>query len=167
MKQDQDSFYIYEQVFDDFWTRRVRMSIIGIPRTEDYSEGNVIPHEETFSKVKTDCLNLFRDIEAHLESIFGISQGLMPELTKDVRNGESLVYWYVDHDGVEHRYYRLSDSDVTSRITEELTNQRMLIVDGHHRYETALNYASENPGDEEKQFVLATLIAADDNGLVV
>ena len=43
----------------------------------------------------------------------------------------------------------------------------MLIADGHHRYETALNYALENPDDEKKQFVLATLVASDDEGLVI
>ena len=167
LKQDPDSFYIYEQTFDDKGTTRVRRGIVGILKTEKYDQGNIIPHEETFSKVKADRLNLLRDMEAHLESIFGIVPGLSPELNRDVRNNESLVYRYVDSDGVEHRYYRLSDPAITSRITEELSDQKMLIADGHHRYETALNYALENPDDEKKQYVLATLVPADDEGLVI
>ena len=167
LKQDQDSFYIYEQTFDDAGTTRVRRGIVGALRTEPYDAGNIIPHEETFSKVKADRLNLLRDMETHLESIFGIFQGLSPELSKAIRDHESLVYRYVDADGVEHRYYRLSDPAITGRITEELSDQRMLIADGHHRYETALNYALENPEDERKQFVLATLVASDDEGLVI
>lgn len=167
LKQDQDSFYIYEQIFDDKGTQRVRRGIVGVLKTEKYEQGNIIPHEETFSKVKADRLNLLRDMEAHLESIFGIFQGLSPELSKDIRNNESLVYRFVDSDGVEHKYYRLSDPAITSRITDELKDQKMLIADGHHRYETALNYALENPGDEKKQFVLATLVPADDEGLVI
>ena len=167
LKQDQDSFYIYEQTFDDNGTTRVRRGIVGALRTEKYEEGHIIPHEETFSKVKADRLNLLRDMETHLESIFGIFQGLSPELSKVMRNNESLLYRYVDDAGVEHKYYRLSDPEITSRITEELKDQQMLIADGHHRYETALNYALENPGDERKQFVLATLVPADDEGLVI
>ncbi len=167
LKQDPDSFYIYEQTFDDKGTTRTRRGIVGILKTEKYEEGNIIPHEETFSKVKADRLNLLRDMEAHLESIFGIVPGLSPELSKDVRNNEALVYRYVDNDGVEHRYYRISDPAITSRISEELSSQKMLIADGHHRYETALNYALENPDDEKKQYVLATLVPANDEGLVI
>ena len=167
LKQDPDSFYIYEQTFDDNGTTRTRRGIVGILKTEKYEEGNIIPHEETFSKVKADRLNLLRDMEAHLESIFGIVPGLSPELSKDVRNNEALVYRYVDSDGVEHRYYRISDPAITSRMTEELSTQKMLIADGHHRYETALNYALENPDDKKKQYVLATLVPANDEGLVI
>ncbi|NLU45736.1 MAG: DUF1015 domain-containing protein, partial [Euryarchaeota archaeon] len=72
LKQDGDSFYLYEQTFDDKGVTRVRTGIVGILRTEDYAQGNVIPHEETFSKVKEDRLNLLRDVGTHLESIFGI-----------------------------------------------------------------------------------------------
>ena len=163
LKQDADSFYVYEQTFDDNGTTRVRRGIVGILRTERYEDGNIIPHEETFSKVKADRLNLLRDMECHLESIFGIYQGFTPELNKAIRNSESLVYRYVDSDGVEHRYNKLSDPEITKQITEQLRDQKMLIADGHHRYETAL----KNPDDEKKQFVLATLVAADDEGLVI
>ena len=167
LKRDEPSFYIYEQTFDDHGEQRVRRGIVGILRTEDYSEGNIIPHEETFSKVKADRLNLLRDMGCHLESIFGIFNGLTPELSRKIRDNERLVCRYVDSDGVEHRYYRLSDPEITAAITSELKDQRMLIADGHHRYETALNYARENPDDEKRQYVLATLVPADDKGLVI
>lgn len=167
LKQDIPSFYIYEQTFDDHGKQKVRRGIVGILKTEKYEQGDIIPHEETFSKVKADRLNLLRDIESHLESIFGIFSGLTPELTRRIRDNERLLYRYVDRDGVEHRYYGLTDPEITSAITAELKDQKMLIADGHHRYETALNYALENPNDPKKQYVLATLVPADDEGLVI
>ena len=167
LKQDSESFYVYEQTFDDNGTRKVRTGIVGALKTEKYEEGHVIPHEETFSKVKADRLNLLRDMEAHLESIFGIYEGFTPELNRKINDNASLVYRYVDDSGVEHKYYKLSDPEITSQITEQLRDQKMLIADGHHRYETALNYSLENPDDEKKGYVLATLVAADNAGLVI
>ncbi|AGI48466.1 hypothetical protein TALC_01493 [Thermoplasmatales archaeon BRNA1] len=167
LKQDSPSFYIYDQKFTSDGKEYKRRGLVGILRCEDYDQGHIIPHEETFSKVKADRLNLLRDMETHLESIFGIFPGLGDELNRLVDNTCRLLYRHVDKDGVEHRYSRILDSDVCAQISEKLKDQNMLIADGHHRYETALNYAKENAGDEKKQFVLCTMVAADDPGLVI
>ena len=167
LKQDGDSFYLYEQVFDDHGVMKTRMGLVGILKAEDYEEGNIIPHEETFSKVKEDRLNLLRDMEAHLESIFGIFQGFTDELNRRIRDTAKLVYRYMDAQGVDHRYHRIDDRDIISQITEQLKTQKMLIADGHHRYETALAYSKENSESGKKGFVLTTLVAADDEGLVI
>lgn len=106
-------------------------------------------------------------MEAHLESIFGIFEGLTPELNKKINDNARLIYMYKDEAGVEHKYYRLSDKDICNEISEQLKDQKMLIADGHHRYETALNYSLENPGNEKKSFVLATLVASNNEGLVI
>jgi len=167
LKQDLDSFYLYEQVFDDHGTKKTRRGLVGILKTESYEGGNVVPHEETFSKVKEDRLNLLRDMEAHLESIFGIFDGLSPELDRKVVDTSKLIYRYMDGNGVDHRFNIISDPEILKRITSELKEKKMLIADGHHRYETALNYSLENPGDEKKGYVLATLVSSKDGGLVV
>ena len=164
---DQPSFYIYDQRFTSGGKEYCRRGLVGILKTEEYSEGHIIPHEETFSKVKADRLNLLRDMETHLESIFGIFPGLGADLAKKVDNAARLCYRYVDGDGVEHRYSRVGDESICAEITEKLKDQNMLIADGHHRYETALNYAKENPDNEAKQYVLCTMVAADDQGLVI
>ena len=164
---DQPSFYIYDQRFTSGGKEYSRRGLVGILKTEEYSEGHIIPHEETFSKVKADRLNLLRDMETHLESIFGIFPGLGAELARKVDGAARLCYRYVDADGVEHRYSRVDDEAICKEITEKLKDQNMLIADGHHRYETALNYAKENPDCEAKQYVLCTMVAADDQGLVI
>jgi uncharacterized protein (DUF1015 family) len=167
LRQDPPSFYLYEQVFNDHGTEKRRKGLMGILRTESYDDGNVVPHEETFSKVKEDRLNLLRDMEAHLESIFGIFNGFSPELNRKINDSSKLIYRYMDDAGVEHRFHIIDDEDTQKRITSELKEQKMLIADGHHRYETALAYSLENPDNEKKGYVLATLVAADDEGLMV
>ena len=167
LRQDPDSFYLYEQVFNDHGVQKVRKGLVGILKTESYDDGNIIPHEETFSKVKEDRLNLLRDMEAHLESIFGIFDGLSPELDRKVSDSSKLVYRYMDEYGVDHRFHIIDDKEIQERITFEMKDKKMLIADGHHRYETALNYSQENPSNGKKGYVLATLVAADDEGLVV
>ena len=167
LRQDPDSFYLYEQIFNDHGVKKTRRGLVGLLKTESYEEGGVVPHEETFSKVKEDRLNLLRDMEAHLESIFGIFEGLSPELDRKALNSAKLIYRYMDSSGVDHRFHIINDTDIQKQITSELKNQKMLIADGHHRYETALNYSLENPDDEKKGYVLATLVSAKDDGLVV
>ena len=165
--QDDDSFYLYEQEFTAGGKKMVRRGIVGILRTEPYENGNIIPHEETFSKVKEDRLNLLRDMETHLESIFGIFGGFSAGLNIKIDASSEKLYRYTDECGVIHTYRKISDKAVTDAMVSELSEQKMLIADGHHRYETALSYSIENPDDEKKGFVLATLVASDDPGLVI
>lgn len=165
--QDGKSFYIYDQTFDDGGIKKTRTGVVGLLKTEPYENGGVIPHEETFSKVKADRLNLLRDMEAHLESIFGIHDSFDKELYRKIKDHSKLVYEYVDEEGVEHRYSVLDDEKICNEITSSMEEQKVLIADGHHRYETALAYSQENPGDEKKSYVLATLVATEDPGLVI
>lgn len=167
LTKDEDSFYLYRQTFDDHGVTKVRTGYVGKLKLEKYEEGHIIPHEETFSKVKADRLNLLRDMETHLESIFGIVKGFSEGLVKRISDSAVLLYDLTDDTGVRHQYFRISDKDVISDITKELSDQNMLIADGHHRFETALNYSLENPGNELKSYVLATLVPADDEGLVI
>ena len=165
--QDPESFYLYRQTFDDKGTKRTRTGIVGILKTESFDKGNIIPHEETFSKVKADRLNLLRDMETHLESIFGIVDGFSAALVSKIDACAVPLYRFDDKDGVTHEYFRISDPAVTAAMSDELSKQKMLIADGHHRYETALNYSLENPDDPKKGYVLATLVPANDEGLVI
>ncbi|HIJ00786.1 MAG: hypothetical protein PWQ88_509 [Candidatus Methanomethylophilaceae archaeon] len=167
LQRDDDCFYLYEQAFKVSEKEYLRSGIVGVLKTEPYSEGNIIPHEETFPKVKEDRLKLLRDTETHCESIFGISEGLDEELQRDIAAVAEPVYETVDNNGVTHRLSLIRDDGVKKRIEDALRTQRILIADGHHRFETACSYGEENPDKESKQYVLATLVASNDPGLVV
>lgn len=165
--QDDDSFYLYRQTFNDHGVVKTRTGYVGRLKTEKYEEGHIIPHEETFSKVKADRLNLLRDMDTHLESIFGIFEGFSKDLISEIGKNAEPLYSFTDDSGVKHEYFRISNEETLKKMSSELSEQKMLIADGHHRYETALNYSLENPGNEMRSFVLATLVAADDEGLVI
>ena len=167
LARDDECFYLYEQVFSDGGREHVRSGLVGVLGTEPYSSGKVIPHEETFPKVKEDRLNLLRDTETHCESIFGISEGLDEELRERMAKEARPLFENVDGDGVRHRFSVLNDKSTVEAIASALEGQRILIADGHHRFEVACSYGQENPGTESKQYVLATLVASNDPGLVV
>ena len=142
-----------------------RTGIIGRLRLEPYG-GNVLPHEETSSKVKEDRLNLLRAIQVHPESIFCIYERSDPRIMRKASSMKPL-FEHTDASGVRHSFSRISDPTLVNAMVSMISDQKLLIADGHHRYETALRYSQENPGDEMKAHVLATLVASDDPGLVI
>jgi uncharacterized protein (DUF1015 family) len=166
-RDGKESFYIYRQSFTEHFEKVHRTGIIGVLRAEGYDRDGVIPHEETFSKVKEDRLNLLRGVETHCESIFCLYDQLPADLVDAMERSEEPVLEWTERQGVTHTLSRISDPSVVSRMAEELGAKRLLIADGHHRYETAVKYAHENPTDESKQFVMATLISTKDPGLIV
>lgn len=161
------SYYLYQQTFPTPDGIRTRTGIVGILKTEPYENGNIIPHEETFSKVKEDRLNLLRDTSLHSESIFGIFPGLGAELNEKLRSHAVEGFEHQDADGVQHRFLTISEPTLVKELEKAFDGQKMLIADGHHRYETALAYSLENLGEDKKGYVLATLVAGDDPGLVI
>jgi uncharacterized protein (DUF1015 family) len=131
-----------------------------------YAEG-VVPHEETFPKVKEDRLNLLRGTETHCESIFGIFDELSLKLRDNIEDRETKVLEFSDPQGVRHCLFRVADPEIVAAISAELKEKTVLIADGHHRFETSSRYAQENPNSPAKQFVLATLVPSNDPGLLV
>ena len=162
-----ESFYLYRQSFTEHFEKVHRTGIIVILRAEGYDRDGVIPHEETFSKVKEDRLNLLRGVETHCESIFCLYDHLPVDLVDAMERSAEPVLEWTERQGVTHALSRISDASVVHRMAHELGAKRLLIADGHHRYETAVKYAHENPTDERKQYVMATLISTKDPGLIV
>jgi uncharacterized protein (DUF1015 family) len=166
-KDERESFYLYRQTFTENFKKVYRTGIMGILRAEGYDREGIIPHEETFSKVKEDRLNLLRGVETHCESIFCLYDELPDDLMKAMEKSAKPILEWTEKQGVTHTLSRISDAPVVQRMMSELSSKRLLIADGHHRYETSVKYAQENPTDEGKQFVMATLISTNDPGLIV
>lgn len=167
LSQDRrESFYIYKQTFcqrEHCWQRS---GIISLLAAKGYTEG-VIPHEETFPKVKEDRLNLLRGTETHCESIFGIFDQMPAKLKDRIEDQETKVLEFTDGQGVRHCLFRVCNPETVSAISEMLSGKTVLIADGHHRFETSTRYAQENEGDAKKGYVLTTLVPSNDPGLII
>jgi len=166
-REERASFYLHEHEFEVAGRRLVRRGIFGALRLYPQSEGVVLPHELTFPKAKADRLELLRATRANTSPVFGMfadDDGLMRSLGEAARTpaGEATI-------GAErHRLERIDDAATVGRITASLRSARVYIADGHHRYETALNYLGERDGvgaTAPERYTLAFLCALDDPGL--
>jgi uncharacterized protein (DUF1015 family) len=121
-----------------------RRGFIALGKLHDYSEHVVFRHEHTLSKPKSDRLNLLRATRAHFGQIFMLYSDPSASVEKVLYEGagpaESEV---VDEYGVAHRVWRVSDPAAIRLLATAMADKRLIIADGHHRYETALNYMKE------------------------
>lgn len=161
-----------------------RRGFIALGKVHDYAEQIVFRHEYTLSKPKSDRLNLLKATRAHFGQIFMLYSdpaGSVEKILYD-KNGAADVE-VTDEYGVLHRLWRVSDPAAIRLLTTAMADKKLIIADGHHRYETALNYAKEHdPGTPAKTehstnqlpqpafpeaAVMMTFVNMDSDGLVI
>ncbi len=150
-------------------------------KLEPYENGVVLPHEETHPKAKADRLLLMRATEANPEPIYGLyedpTQAVARTLQAARANTEPLLSASFAGrtlpDSEQHVIYRHSDPRVIENVQQFLDPRRVWIADGHHRYETALNYQRERAAEDHStaphayDYLLIGLSAFEDPGLIV
>lgn len=125
----------------------VRWGFMGGLRLAPWGKAGVFPHEQTYPKAKTDRLELMRATNAQLSPIFGVfdySGGELQAICDELDRRPPLVRLLSD-DGVEHRLWPVA-AEQEKLISEAVQGCNVYIADGHHRYETALNFAHERSG---------------------
>lgn len=142
------SFYAYAQEFTVPGTteRRIRRGFIGAGQLEDYSAGVVFRHEHTLSGPKADRLELLRHTRMHTGQLFLLYSDPQKRVDAVLRAAESSAppdTEVVDEYGVTHRLWVISQQERIAHIQQAMRDQKLVIADGHHRYETALNYRNE------------------------
>jgi uncharacterized protein (DUF1015 family) len=139
------SIYSYAQQFAAPGTelRMERRGFIALGRVEDYSAGVVFRHEQTLSKPKADRLQLLRATRAHFGQIFMLYSDPANEIEAVLNTGSPADTEVQDEYGVEHRIWKISDPAVLNLVQSKMRDKKLIIADGHHRYETALNYRNE------------------------
>jgi len=105
-------------------------------------ESDILPHEQTLPKPKSDRLDLLRATRANLSPIWGLSMAAGVTATFDPTDDEPVADAY-DDDGVRHQLWALSDADAVAAIGAAVATAPVVLADGHHRYETARAYQAE------------------------
>ncbi|MGQ9629750.1 MAG: DUF1015 domain-containing protein [bacterium] len=175
--EERPSIYLYEQEFTlEGGMPLRRRGFIALCRLEEFHEGGVFPHEETFPKPKEDRLNLLRACRANFSQVFSIYDDpdfrIERVLEREASRGYSLEV--VDRDGIKNRLHAISDPSVISYISEHMRQRPIFIADGHHRYETALAFRNEmraqnprNAGDAPFDYTMMMFVAMQDPGLAI
>lgn len=170
-RDDRPGLYAYFQEFTvpDTGERLVRKGFIGLGAVEDYSAGVVHRHEQTLSGPKKDRLELVRRTRAHFGQIFmlypdpeGAVDCLLDQAAAAPPDGE-----LTDEYGVLHRIWRIAEPARVERIREIMRDKKLLIADGHHRYETAMAFRNENPGHAGAAKVMMTFVNMHSAGLKI
>jgi uncharacterized protein (DUF1015 family) len=144
---------------------RSTVGVIGALGLEPFGAGDVLPHEHTTPKARSDRLQLLRATETNLSAVWGLS--LAPGLTKLVDATESAPISWTDDDAVTHDTWTIDDPPTIAGITDLAGGAAVLIADGHHRYETCLTYAAEHPDRAGAQATMAYVVELADDQLDV
>jgi uncharacterized protein (DUF1015 family) len=139
---DSPSLYVYGMDFaDDAGVARQTLGVIGALELNRPGEGDILPHERTTPKARSDRLAMLRSCRANLSAVWGLSLATgLGELCK--RPEEPLGDWK-DDDGVRHRLWRVADPEAVRVLSDAVASAPVVIADGHHRYETSLAYQDE------------------------
>ena len=163
--------YAYTQEFQvpDSGEHLRRSGFIGIGKIEDYAAKIVHRHEQTLSGPKLDRLALLRHTRAHFGQIFMLypdPERAIDKLLDEAAAGKPAMDVLAD-DQVRHLLWPITDPSRVAQIQALMSSKKLLIADGHHRYETALAYRNENPGDPAAEYVMMTFVNMHAPGLKI
>lgn len=175
IQEGEDALYVYHQEFDWEGTHYVRKGFLGRIRLEEFGQGSVYPHEQTMPGPKADRLALMTACKANLSAVFGLypdednaAQAALEQAIVGMTPLEA-----TDELGVIHRMWPVTDHAVLGKVREVLADKPIFIADGHHRYETAVNYrnqvrdASNIDDSHAANFAVMMFVGMDDPGLAI
>ncbi|HZR32240.1 MAG TPA: DUF1015 domain-containing protein [Terriglobales bacterium] len=180
LQDPQPSIYAYTQRFTVTGSAGAReyerRGFIALGKIEDYDAGVVFRHEQTLAKPKADRLQLLRATRAHFGQIFMLyrdsTRGIETLLNSDAPPDVDIR----DEYGVLHRVWRISAPSTLESLRTKMADKKLIIADGHHRYETALTYRNERraeaastPGNaiHPNDFVMMTFVNMESEGVVI
>ncbi len=163
VEDEAKSLYIYEQEFVHKKRRFFRKGFLGLMKIE---QSGVKVHENTFKKHKDDRLQLMKATGANTEPIFVLYNG------EDVAVPDTEPLICVKDDiGTVHRIWPVSEEEAVNEFIAQFKGKKTYIADGHHRYETAADYAAElkiKPGSkDQRNYILTYFVESQDSGLLV
>jgi uncharacterized protein (DUF1015 family) len=172
LRDEEPRLYVYRQSWRDNGRLREVTGIITLVKLEELGSG-ILPHEKTLSKPKADRRALLEACRANFSQVFSLYwdgdprvKSLLTETAAGPADEEA-----TDEDGVVHQIWSISEADPIRTISQALADRRLLIADGHHRYETSLNFAKDmraaGDEDEELGFIMMYLVDMTTEDLVI
>ncbi|HEX8871856.1 MAG TPA: DUF1015 domain-containing protein [Candidatus Acidoferrum sp.] len=142
------AFYAYTQEYTVPGTalRRTRRGFIGAGQLEEYAAGVIFRHEHTLSGPKADRLELLRHTRTHTGQLFLLYSDpnrTVDTILEEAGSSQPPVTELADEYGVIHRLWAISEPHRMAGIQKAMADQKLVIADGHHRYETSLNFRNE------------------------
>ncbi len=176
-RDEQPALYYYELDYPVApGLRQTRYGFICTLRLEDFSSGFVRPHEKTFQAVKDERLGLMLACQANLSPVFALYSDPAMVVDHTLRLGREAapVISFMDRGGMKHRLWRVLDPETIQRVATLMLDKPIYIADGHHRYETALNYRSlqrqrrgNAPTNAPFEYIMMYLSNLDQGGLMI
>ncbi|MEE9599979.1 MAG: DUF1015 domain-containing protein [Anaerolineales bacterium] len=149
LREDKPAYYVYHQTFPLLSGRTItRKAFICALELSGFEEGIVLPHEKTHAGPKVDRLNLTRATETYFGNIFMLYPD--PENRIDaifdqaINRSADIEAKELHEKDVLHQVWFITDPEIITQVNSEMAlKDNLIIADGHHRYETALNYQDE------------------------
>ena len=174
--ETEPAIYPYYQEYDtpgQSGVRKLRRGFIALLKLEDYSARVVHRHEETLSGPKADRLELLKATRAHFGQLFMLYSDPAGEVESLLAGHALAEPWeqMADEYGTRHTAWRVTDSATVRAVVTAMAESKLVIADGHHRYETALAYRNHcrasGQNNDRAEFVMMTCVRMETDGLII
>ena len=147
-----------------------RKGFIARNKIEDFSSKKILPHEFTMGGPKEDRFKLVSATKAFFSQIFMVYNDEKQVIEKEILPKYLALKPFmdvVDDLGVENIVYIIEDNSDIEIVQKTLEDKTLLIADGHHRYETSMNYRNAHPNNEKAKYVMSYFTNAADENLII
>ena len=178
LREEKPAFYIYEQIFslDHENPNHSLKGIIGRVQLEEFSKRVVLPHEETISKAKEDRLKLMQTTASNMSQVYSLYMDEDKAIARliEEQSDRKPDLTFITKESITQNIWMITDETLNAHISELFEEKQLFIADGHHRYETALNYRKLRHAEDGTQegsmsydYIMMMLVSMSDGGLFV
>jgi uncharacterized protein (DUF1015 family) len=174
-KDKEPAIFVSRQSFMLNGKTFTRTGLIAALRLYPYNEKTVFPHEVTYKEPKIDRLNMLRAVQKDLEPVFLIysdPENVTVDFFSEIAETEPTIE-VEDSFGVKHAIWRVTERQSLKIVQQAMENKKLVITDGHHRYESAVKYRDEMrkkgrwTEDSAYNFHMCYMVPVQDEGLII
>ncbi len=158
-REDRPAIYPYHQTYTVAGETVTRMGFVALGEVTPYADGVVLPHERTHAGPKKDRLELLEATGADMGLLFMLVGDPAGDVLHATAPAGDPIAEARDLKGEVHRLWKITDAATVTRVQALMASRMVIIADGHHRYETAVEYAKHRPNARHKMMAFCTLEA--------